>query len=349
MTTKFVQCQNPKLKVAIGPSDTSAVFTEFVDLNGDPITQTDFGTTGYGTLAPNTEREEAVSFTIVSNTTGEATLTLTRGLLGKAPYGTGGPTYTHQAQTELVISNNPDLLNKLTAKDNDEEVTGSWKFPATPTHNQNPATKVWVESQDQLLQSNIDTLDAEVVKLTGSQTVAGIKTFSSSPVIPTPTNTSEAATKGYVDNVTVSGAPNADETTKGIVQEATSEQFSSGVGVGSTGAKLFGTPEKILSFLRSAITSSLGTTHSITTNGSQKVFVLAKGTLDPTTASHTVTLKYNGVTKDTVVIDSGGAGFYPQQPFSLMYLEIPGSGTNDVTVETTGGTLNNVVITSIII
>lgn len=185
MTTKYVQCQNPKLKVAIGPSDTSAVFTEFVDLNGDPITQTDFGTVGYGTLAPNTAQEEAVSFVITANTTGEATVTLTRGLLGKAPYGTGGPTYTHQAQTELVISNNPDLFNKLTAKDNDEEVTGSWQFPETPTHNQNPVTKAH--------------FDDNAVQLTGDQTVAGVKTFSSSPIIPDATEDDEAASKGQTE------------------------------------------------------------------------------------------------------------------------------------------------------
>ncbi len=41
--------------------------------------------------------------------------------------------------------------------------------------------------------------DSAVVKLTGNQTVAGVKTFSSSPVVPTPTNGTDASTKGYVD------------------------------------------------------------------------------------------------------------------------------------------------------
>lgn len=42
--------------------------------------------------------------------------------------------------------------------------------------------------------------DADVLKLTGNQTVAGIKTFSSSPVVPAPTTDLQAATKKYVDD-----------------------------------------------------------------------------------------------------------------------------------------------------
>lgn len=41
--------------------------------------------------------------------------------------------------------------------------------------------------------------DNAVVKLTGNQTVAGVKTFSSSPVVPTPTNSTDAVNKTYVD------------------------------------------------------------------------------------------------------------------------------------------------------
>lgn len=45
--------------------------------------------------------------------------------------------------------------------------------------------------------------DSVVVKLTGDQTVAGIKTFSSSPIVPTPTTSYQAATKKYVDDLVV--------------------------------------------------------------------------------------------------------------------------------------------------
>jgi hypothetical protein len=38
-----------------------------------------------------------------------------------------------------------------------------------------------------------------VVHLAGTEIIAGAKTFSTSPVVPTPTNTTDASTKGYVD------------------------------------------------------------------------------------------------------------------------------------------------------
>ena len=47
-----------------------------------------------------------------------------------------------------------------------------------------------------LLKSN----DNAVVKLTGAQTVQGVKTFESSPIIPTPTTDMQASTKKYVDD-----------------------------------------------------------------------------------------------------------------------------------------------------
>lgn len=62
--------------------------------------------------------------------------------------------------------------------------------------------------------------DSAVVHNTGSETVAGVKTFSSSPVVPTPTTATQAANKSYVDGVAGAGAPDASTTTKGIVQLA---------------------------------------------------------------------------------------------------------------------------------
>lgn len=40
----------------------------------------------------------------------------------------------------------------------------------------------------------------DTVKLTGNQTIAGVKTFSSSPIVPTPTANTQAANKAYVDS-----------------------------------------------------------------------------------------------------------------------------------------------------
>lgn len=64
-------------------------------------------------------------------------------------------------------------------------------------------------------------VDSAVIHNTGNETVAGIKTFSSSPIAPTPSASAQVATKGYVDGVASSGStPDADATTKGKVQLA---------------------------------------------------------------------------------------------------------------------------------
>ncbi|MGF7228354.1 MAG: beta strand repeat-containing protein, partial [Candidatus Saccharibacteria bacterium] len=62
--------------------------------------------------------------------------------------------------------------------------------------------------------------DSAVVHNTGGEIIAGTKTFSASPIVPTPTLGGQAANKTYVDSVAGAGAPDATPTTKGIVQLA---------------------------------------------------------------------------------------------------------------------------------
>jgi hypothetical protein len=62
--------------------------------------------------------------------------------------------------------------------------------------------------------------DSTVVHNSGAEIVAGTKTFSASPIVPTPTLGSQVANKTYVDSVAGAGAPDASPTAKGIVQLA---------------------------------------------------------------------------------------------------------------------------------
>ena len=59
------------------------------------------------------------------------------------------------------------------------------------------AIKIYINNT--LTEEN-DVLNAENVKKTGDQTIAGVKTFSSSPIVPTPTTDMQASTKKYVDD-----------------------------------------------------------------------------------------------------------------------------------------------------
>ena len=53
-------------------------------------------------------------------------------------------------------------------------------------------------------QTQVDILDSTVVKLTGDQTIEDVKTFMSSPIVPTPTAVNQAVNKQYVDNMVIS-------------------------------------------------------------------------------------------------------------------------------------------------
>lgn len=67
---------------------------------------------------------------------------------------------------------------------------------------------------------NAKAADSAVVHNSGAETVAGVKTFSASPIVPTPTTTTQAANKSYVDSVVAAGAPDATTTTNGLVRLA---------------------------------------------------------------------------------------------------------------------------------
>ena len=54
------------------------------------------------------------------------------------------------------------------------------------------------------IKGSVDILDSAVVKLTGDQTIEDVKTFTSSPIVPTPTAVNQAVNKQYVDNMVIS-------------------------------------------------------------------------------------------------------------------------------------------------
>ncbi len=101
--------------------------------------------------------------------------------------------------------------------------------------------------------TDLDITKAEdnvVVRITGVQTIAGVKTFSSFPVTPSsaPTTDYQVANKKYVDDAAFAGVSDASETVKGVVEEATDAEVAAGTAVGATGAKLFITPAKAKTF-----------------------------------------------------------------------------------------------------
>src|SRR5688572_13671491 len=62
--------------------------------------------------------------------------------------------------------------------------------------------------------------DSNVVHNTGTETIAGTKTFSTPPIVPVPTLGGHATTKTYVDSAVASGTPDATTSSTGKVQLA---------------------------------------------------------------------------------------------------------------------------------
>ncbi len=59
---------------------------------------------------------------------------------------------------------------------------------------------------------------AGTVKNSGNESIDGVKTFTSSPVVPTPSNPTDAANKDYVDTTASAGTPDATGSVKGKIK-----------------------------------------------------------------------------------------------------------------------------------
>lgn len=89
------------------------------------------------------------------------------------------------------------------------------------------------------LNTDFHFINENFVSLGSNQTITGLKTFYSIPYsTSTPIRNGDVANKKYVDDTSFVGSPNAQYTSKGIIQIATSSEFAVGTRYGSTGATL---------------------------------------------------------------------------------------------------------------
>lgn len=113
-------------------------------------------------------------------------------------------------------------------------------------------------------------VDTNYVAMTGNQTIAGIKTFSSFPVSPSsaPTADYEMANKKYVDDTAFAGVPDATESTPGKAELATQAETDDG-----TDDERIVTPKKLATTtnipagVATALGGKVSTTGNETVNG----------------------------------------------------------------------------------
>ncbi len=243
MTDNFKPLQAQSFSLSGGGAiagATSIILKSFAQIDGALIMMADLGTIAFMTLEPgNGTLEEQISFTgVTQNSNGTATLTGVSNVTFADPYTqTSGTAKTHAGSTTAILSNTSGFYNQLDSKNDDAIITGHYQFP--PGGNINAPT--------------------------------------SGTAYITPTNDLEYASKKYVDTVAVSGAPNANTTTKGIVQEATQAQVDAKTQTGSTGAELFANPSNLRATKINDYLVAGGTTNAFTLTPTPAITAYAAG------------------------------------------------------------------------
>lgn len=216
---------------------------------GQKILDADMSTTFFLTLEPSnrTKQEFVACTTVTQNSGGTATLSgCTRGLSPIPPY-TASTTlqFVHAGGSQIIFSNPPQFYNQYTARDNAELIpsawtastTNPWKYDGTlafgSTTNQFPTAESIFKN---FVRSSADT--------TISATTTAGANHGFVQALPC-TNASDLCNKTYVDAVSVAGAANADQTTKGISEEATVAEINAGTALGGSGAHLFVNPSQL--------------------------------------------------------------------------------------------------------
>ncbi len=95
----------------------------------------------------------------------------------------------------------------------------------------------------QVIFSNPPQFYNQFAQLENTAAISGTWTFADSPLLTTDCTVASAnneiCAKAYIDGVSVAGASNANETTKGIVESATQIEMASSTSLGATGASLY--------------------------------------------------------------------------------------------------------------
>ena len=74
--------------------------------------------------------------------------------------------------------------------------------------------------------SNTHYVYEELVDKNSTETIGGVKTFTSSPIVPSPTTATQVANKAYVDGVALTGGATSTESVMGFTELATQAEMA---------------------------------------------------------------------------------------------------------------------------
>lgn len=301
---KFVQSQSFALAGGGAVTGaTSITLKSLVGIDGALLTMTDFGAIGFGTLEPgNGILEEQISFTgITQNANGTATLTGVSNVSFVSPYTATSGLSKTHAGSTTFIISNTSGFYDRLTGKADDETI----------------TGLW----DFPSGANNPTIGAGVY-------VA-------------PTLDTQIATKKYVDTVAVSGAPNANTTTKGIVQEATQAQVDAKTQAGSTGAELFINPSNARSTLLNDYVADTGAANAYAISPSPSVSAFIAGqrfSFKVKTTNTTVsTLAVNALSATAIFKENGATNLAAGDIVAGQIVEVEYNGVNGFQLMTPSG------------
>jgi hypothetical protein len=216
------------------------------------------------------------------------------------------------------------------------------------------------------LGTDVPQLLAHTVQIAGDQNISGNKTFdgnypiaySTAPVI---NSALQIPSKAYVDSVATSGAPDASQSAKGLVQIATPSQIASGTATSTDGAqtlwnvvsagqygKTYGATPTVVSNVYGSATGTASTTYTFNTIGTGNFTLptfrtLIGGHAVSSSVSMVVTVNgsnaggIGGQVAGTILTPALGTTYYTGVDIGGGSAGAPGSGTGGVAGQNGGG------------
>lgn len=127
---------------------TNASLTSFSDIYANVLTMASFGSKGYITFEPDTNNEEAATFTSVTlNPNGTFTLGNLKSALAQSPYTESvGLVRSHAGGTKVVVTDNVAFWNTFGNKENNETINAVWGTPNAPLNPNDFTNKFYVDN-----------------------------------------------------------------------------------------------------------------------------------------------------------------------------------------------------------
>lgn len=331
MADKFKYVQNQVSQLAgagVSIGDTSMTVVRFAQIDGTPLTMTNFGIKGYLTVQPGAGiYEEQISFTgIVANIDGTVTLTGISTVLNISPYTeTSGFAIDHAGGVNFVVTNTAGFYNTFANKLDDETIQGSWTFNAL-ADGANPK----IDSNSYTF-TNLDYItkgyaDSQYLRTDGTNAMLADLDFGGFKGInlADATNPMDAVNLETLQAAVIGGGTPATTSQGGYVKVATPTEFTNTTDTTVVGPFTFYNMATIsqikslgnkISIDTSTITFAAGGTYTIaipggilSTNNAIRFKLLINNMNLNSSDSVTITVSYGGTTIATATISQVGGG-----------------------------------------